>query len=470
MFAATLATSGVTAVAGSPLGATRARRSPAVTSPVRLASPRRATSVRRRLELGAMATASDRKPREVKARAQVTTEEVTVTEVSGSVAAPMPEDDSVKVRTNAHHATPRGDDPLEMTRGTRDVVVALFSRRLLNDVVADPPPSLQTKHETQAKLLRFVDDNSIELNALMNVIIVGSVSFGTVFQVIEVDADIRTGWTWWEILRNIPADNLAAYQQSVFDNPVPTKACTSGVAYTLGDFTCQLSQGKTIATVDLRRSLRSGIAGFLIHGPLCHYWLLWTEQNLSFNNEWWTTPLKVFADQTAWSLFLNSAYTTCIMSLQGMSPARVKDEIQATWWNAISAGWKFWPFVHMLTFSPIIPQDFKLLWVDCVEVIWVTILSAAVNRDAEKALQVPLNAEAERPGLQMQEQLENEFSAEVSGVEMRFDKEFLPSRDSMDGESGASGDDGDGCAWSDTCAADFGGESDAATETAARAR
>ena len=302
-----------------------------------------------------------------------------------------------------------------------------------------------------------MDDNRIELNALFNVLVVGSVSFGAVFSVVEVDADIRTGWTWWEILRNIPADNLAAYQQSVFDNPVPTKACTSGVAYTLGDFTCQLSQGKTVATVDLRRSLRSGFAGFLIHGPLCHYWLLWTEQNLSFNDEWWTTPLKVFADQTAWSLFLNSAYTACIMSLQGMSPARVKGEIQATWWNAISAGWKFWPFVHVLTFSPVIPQDFKLLWVDCVEVIWVTILSAAVNRDSEKALQVPLNAEAERPGLQMQEQLANEFSAEVSGVEMRFDKDLLPSRDSMDGEDGSSGDEIDGCAWSDTCAADFGG-------------
>ena len=67
-------------------------------------------------------------------------------------------------------------------------------------------------------------------------------------------------------------------------------------------------------------------------------------------------------DQTVWSLFLNSAYTTCIMSLQGMGP-RVTSEIRATWWNAISAGWKFWPFVHTLTFSPIIPQDFKLLWV-----------------------------------------------------------------------------------------------------------
>jgi hypothetical protein len=75
----------------------------------------------------------------------------------------------------------------------------------------------------------------------------------------------------------------------------------------------------------------------------------------------------------------------------------------------------------------------------------------------------------------MQEQLANEFSAEVSGVEMRFDKDLLPSRDSMDGEDGSSGDETDGCAWSDTCAADFGGEEEEratrdATETAAGAR
>ena len=230
----------------------------------------------------------------------------------------------------------------------------------------------------RARARRFVDEYSLEINTALNVLVVGSVGFGAVFQVVEVDADIRTGWTWYEILRNIPVDNLAAYQQAVFDHPVPVKACTSGVAYTLGDFTCQLSQGKNMSTVDLKRSLRSGLAGFLIHGPLCHYWLLWTEENLSFDGAWFATPLKVFADQTAWSLFLNSAYTTCIMSLQGMRPGRVVEEIKATWWNAISAGWKFWPFVHMLTFSPIIPQDFKLLWVDCVEVVWVTILSLSL--------------------------------------------------------------------------------------------
>jgi hypothetical protein len=43
-------------------------------------------------------------------------------------------------------------------------------------------------------------------------------------------------------------------------NRVTLYRYTLGVAYTLGDFTCQLSQGKTISTVDLKRSLRSGVA------------------------------------------------------------------------------------------------------------------------------------------------------------------------------------------------------------------
>jgi len=38
---------------------------------------------------------------------------------------------------------------------------------------------------------------------------------------------------------------------------------------------------------------RPCISGFLIHGPLCHYWLEWTEDNLSFNGAIWATPIKV---------------------------------------------------------------------------------------------------------------------------------------------------------------------------------
>jgi protein Mpv17 len=51
---------------------------------------------------------------------------------------------------------------------------------------------------------------------------------------------------------------------------------------------------------------------------------------------------------------------------QGKSPSQVKQEVGDTWYKALSAGWKLWPFVHMLTFSPLIPVEYKLLFVGTV--------------------------------------------------------------------------------------------------------
>lgn len=43
-------------------------------------------------------------------------------------------------------------------------------------------------------------------------------------------------------------------------------------------------------------------------------------------------------------------------------------------WFFLQAGWKLWPFAHLITYG-VIPVEQRLLWVDCVELIWVTILS-----------------------------------------------------------------------------------------------
>ena len=75
----------------------------------------------------------------------------------------------------------------------------------------------------------------------------------------------------------------------------------SGVAYTLGDFVSQVYQGRTLKTVDLARSARSGAAGFVGHGPLCHYWMVFMETYLDFDGAWYGTGVKVLADQTVWS-------------------------------------------------------------------------------------------------------------------------------------------------------------------------
>lgn len=52
----------------------------------------------------------------------------------------------------------------------------------------------------------------------------------------------------------------------------------------------------------------------------------------------------------------------------------------------MQAGWKLWPFAHLITYG-LVPVEQRLLWVDCVELIWVTILSTWVsNSNVSKSL------------------------------------------------------------------------------------
>lgn len=171
-----------------------------------------------------------------------------------------------------------------------------------------------------------------------------------------------------DTLTRLPIDLIHAYESLIPDNPIFYKACTSGVAYGLGDFISQIYQGKTLSTIDLPRSFRSGAAGFMVHGPLCHYWLTFMETYLDFGGAWWATGIKVTADLTVWSIFLNAAYSTVIGTLAGQNPADTLRDVRSTQWPALRSAWRFWPFVHTISFSHAVSMDLKLLWVDVMEV------------------------------------------------------------------------------------------------------
>ena len=59
----------------------------------------------------------------------------------------------------------------------------------------------------------------------------------------------------------------------------------------------------------------------------------------------------------------------------------------------MQAGWKLWPFAHLITYG-LVPVEQRLLWVDCVEILWVTILSMFANEKSEKRLEAEGGKEA----------------------------------------------------------------------------
>lgn len=52
--------------------------------------------------------------------------------------------------------------------------------------------------------------------------------------------------------------------------PPPPQACISGIVYTLGDCIAQVYEGRGIGGIDRARAARSGVCGFIAHGPLSH--------------------------------------------------------------------------------------------------------------------------------------------------------------------------------------------------------
>ncbi|GLT29756.1 hypothetical protein SLA2020_046010 [Shorea laevis] len=225
------------------------------------------------------------------------------------------------------------------------------------------------------------DDEKRLISKTINASIV--LGFGTlaVTKLLTIDHDYWHGWTLFEVLRYAPEHNWVAYEETLKENPVLAKMAISGIVYSIGDWIAQCYEGKPLFEFDLTRMFRSGLVGFTLHGSLSHYYYQFCESLIPFQ-DWWVVPAKVAFDQTVWAAVWNSIYYGVLGFLRFESPGNISSELKATFWPMLTAGWKLWPFAHLITYG-VIPVEQRLLWVDCIELIWVTILSTYSNEKSE---------------------------------------------------------------------------------------
>ncbi|WOL07710.1 hypothetical protein Cni_G16457 [Canna indica] len=227
------------------------------------------------------------------------------------------------------------------------------------------------------------ENNDIAKSAdrAINAAIVLAAGTFAITKLLTIDSDYWHGWTLYEILRYAPLHNWTAYEEALKTNPVLAKMMISGIVYSLGDWIAQCYEGKPLFDFDRARMFRSGLVGFSLHGSLSHYYYHFCEALFPFH-DWWVVPAKVVFDQTAWSAIWNSIYYVVLGLLRLESPTNIVSELKATFWPMLTAGWKLWPFAHLITYG-VIPVEQRLLWVDCVELIWVTILSTYSNEKSQ---------------------------------------------------------------------------------------
>lgn len=195
--------------------------------------------------------------------------------------------------------------------------------------------------------------------------------------------------------------------------------------------------------LDAPRAARSTIAGFFSHGPQLHYWCLLLERYVSFGGAWYALLVKIALDQVAFCLslifsidhtshssftspksiheapfpshsqpitphtphfpfpriherdvcsfsqtlfsaYLNTVYCASLELMKRSDRKSAWLRIKGSLLPSLQAGWKFWPLVHVLTYS-VVPIHLRVLWVDLVEIVWVAVLSVCINQTGREA-------------------------------------------------------------------------------------
>lgn len=196
------------------------------------------------------------------------------------------------------------------------------------------------------------------------------------------------GWTFDETLARVVADTWGSYSNTLAVHPIATKAATSATVYTIGDIIAQRTEGKdSIEDMDFLRVARSATAGFIGHGPMSHCWYNVCDDffvNVLHCTAWWSFIPKVVVDQTVWGPIWNSNYLILLGLMKMEKLDTIWTDVKRSTIPLFVSGLKLWPAAHIVTYG-LIPIENRLLWVDLVEILWVSILATqAAGLSAEK--------------------------------------------------------------------------------------
>ena len=232
--------------------------------------------------------------------------------------------------------------------------------------------SIAVRGESEVK--RLADDRTI------NAVVLALVGAYVSWSIIHLDQDISRGWTIFERVGHMASANWDAYEANLRETPVLTKTYINAGIYCLADYLSQRLAGAKMLEFDLARLARNGAIGAFF-GPLVVAYYGWSDAILPPGDAT-MVPWKILMDQTAYAAVKYSAYLWLVGLGAGKPPAESFEEVKAKLCPTLQTGWRFWPIVHMVTYT-VIPPRHRILWINCVDLVWVTIL-ASIARDGSE--------------------------------------------------------------------------------------
>ena len=131
------------------------------------------------------------------------------------------------------------------------------------------------------------------------------------------------------------------------------------------------------------RTLRNGLIG-LGFGPLVHEYYQFSDHILPVEGGIINRLEKILMDQTIYLTVKCSIYIMAVGLLNGEEFESAVNNVKSRIKGIVFTAWKFWPLVHCVTYG-LIPARHRILWVNCVDLVWNAILATMSRSNPEPA-------------------------------------------------------------------------------------
>lgn len=176
---------------------------------------------------------------------------------------------------------------------------------------------------------------------------------------------------------------LALYVEAVSRRPVVTKSLTTMVLGGCGDLLAQRiaahQRGEPLR-VDVVRLRAVALWGLLFMGPMLHTWYGALDRIYFGAGAAWR---KMLTDQLLFSTPFNAAFLVGVAALQGTPVGDAVAALRSTLWPSMKANWTLWPAAQMINFT-LVPKPFQMVYVNCVGIVWNSILSYIAHAQPAK--------------------------------------------------------------------------------------
>ncbi|RLN20223.1 hypothetical protein BBI17_001992 [Phytophthora kernoviae] len=140
-----------------------------------------------------------------------------------------------------------------------------------------------------------------------------------------------------------------------------------------------------LVSASTAQTMRMMIWGGVLFAPIAHTWVNFIERTVGSSGKV-VVVKKMLLDMFVLAPSINTLFFTSTQMMVGKSPSQGFDFAMERLPQTLKANYMIWPPANIVNYS-FVPLQYRILFINCVNIVWTTVLSTISSRPTAPALE-----------------------------------------------------------------------------------